>query len=291
MLFLTETDRVLFAIIARHQKAGFPDTMHAIVNIALKAARDASEVLAHNSDRLDRVKVVQEINGQSITNMELDAEKTILFHLQKAYPDYSVQSRVSGLLQGRDAQHIWLIDPLCGSANYLRGISHFCVSIALSSAGKVNHAVLVNPMVREEFTASRGTGAQANTHRLRVSKHANLEHGLVSLGTDPVNAGHGSLLLGLQQNLQALQCDTRISGCPALDLAWVAAGRTDAGWLGENDPAALAAAILILQESGALISDGKGSPEISSSAEFIFGNPKCFKQLLQIHKATTMVNN
>jgi myo-inositol-1(or 4)-monophosphatase len=291
MHFLTEHGRSLFAIIARLQKARFPDTMHAIVNIALKAARDASEVLAHNSDRLDRIKVVQEINGQAITNMEMDAEKTILFHLQKAYPDYSVQSRVTGLLKGRDHQHVWLIDPLCGSANYMRGISNFCVSIALSSAGKINHAVLVNPMLREEFTASRGNGAKSNTQRLRVSQISNLERGLVSLGTDPANAEHGRLLLGLQRNLQELQCDTRISGCPALDLAWVAAGRTDAGWLGENDPAALAAAILILQESGALISDSLGSPEISSSAEFIFGNPKCFKQLLQIHKAAKAVSD
>lgn len=259
--------------------------MHAIVNIALKAARDAAEVLAHNVDRLDRIKVVEENGGQVITNMDLDSEKTILFHLQKAYPDYSVQSRVSGFVKRRDSNNVWIIDPLCGSANYRRGISHFCVSVALSTGGRVNHAVLVNPMQREEFTATRGAGAQTNTQKLRASKGKSLENGLVSLDSDPANAVHTETLLKLQQDLYGLQCDTRITGCPALDLAWVAAGRLDAGWLGEHDPASTAAAILVLQESGALISDAIGNPEISSTAELIFGNPKCFKQMLQFRQA------
>lgn len=269
-------------MIARPQKARFPDTMHAVVNIALKAARDASEVLAHNSDRLDRVRVVEESGGQVITNMDLDSEKTILFHLQKAYPEYSIQSRVSGYTKGGDTQNVWIIDPLCGSANYRRGIAQFCVSIALSSAGRVNHAVLVNPILREEFTASRGAGAQVNTHRLRVSAAKSLDKGLVVLGTEASSADHSETLMRLQQKLYGLQCDVRLTGCPALDLAWVGAGRADAGWLGENDPASIAAGLLILHESGALLSDAIGNPEVADSPELVFGNLKCFKQLLQM---------
>ena len=259
--------------------------MHAVVNIALKAARDAAEVLAHNSDRLDRVRVVEESGGQVITNMDLDSEKTILFHLQKAHPEYSIQSRVSGFTKGGDTQNVWIIDPLCGNANYRRGIPHFCVSIALSTAGRVNHAVLVNPLLREEFTASRGAGAQVNTHRLRASTARALEGGLAVLGTEADNAAHSDMLLRLQQKLYGVQCDVRLTGCPALDLAWVGAGRADAGWLGEIDPASSAAALLILHESGALISDATGNPEVSNSAELVFGNLKCFKQLLQMRLA------
>jgi myo-inositol-1(or 4)-monophosphatase len=259
--------------------------MHAIVNIALKAARDASEVLAHNSDRLDRVHVLEESEGQVITNMDMDSEKTILYHLQKAYPDYSIQSRVSGFTEGKDKNNVWIIDPLCGSANYRRGIANFCVSVALSTGGKITHGVLINPMLREEFTASRGTAAQVNSQRLRVSKNIALDKGLVSLGTEASNAGHTEKMLAMQHKLAAIACDVRLTGCPALDLAWVAAGRTDAGWLGTNDPASIAAALLILQESGALISDLTGSPEISNAAELVFGNPKCFKQMLQLRKS------
>ena len=259
--------------------------MHAIVNIALKAARDASEVLAHNIDRLDRVRVVEQNGDQAITNMDLDSEKTIIYHLQKAYPDYTIQSRVSGTINGRDTNNVWIIDPLCGNVNYMRGISHFCVSVALATDGRVNHAVLVNPMLREEFTASRGTGAQTGTQRLRVSKSKTLEKGFVSLDSAPLNAAHSEKVMKMQQSLYGLQCEVRLTGCPALDLAWVAAGRLDAGWLGENDPSTIAAAILILQESGALISDAAGNPEVSSGADLIFGNPKCFKQMLQFRQA------
>lgn len=261
--------------------------MHAIVNIALKAARDASEVLAHNSDRLDRVHVVDDSGDQIITNMDLDSEKTIIYHLQKAYPDYGIQSRVSGTIVGRDTNNTWIIDPLCGSRNYMRGLGHFCVSVALSSAGRINHAVLINPMLREEFTASRGNGAQVNTQRLRVSKAKTLEKGVVSLDSMPTNAAHNALVMQMQEKLYDLQCDVRYTGCAALDLAFVAAGRLDAGWLAENDPSTTAAAILILQESGALISNGSGNPEISSSAELIFGNPKCFKQMLQFRQSAS----
>jgi myo-inositol-1(or 4)-monophosphatase len=256
--------------------------MHAVVNIALKAARDAAEVLAHNSDRLDRVRVVENSGGQIVTNMDMDAEKTILFHLQKAHPDYSIQSRISGFTAGADTNNVWIIDPLCGGANFRRGIAHYCVSIALSTGGRVNHGVLVNPLLREEFTASRGSGAQVNTQRLRASTSRALEGGVVVLGSDPASASHGSTLLRLQQQLQAVQCDVRVTGCPALDLAWVAAGRAEAGWLGENDPASLAAALLVLHESGALISDAAGNPDVSASGELVFGNLKCFKQLLQM---------
>ncbi len=258
--------------------------MHAIVNIALKAARDASEVLAHNSDRLDRIRVLEDSARGVITNMDMDSEKTLVFHLQKAYPDYSIQSRVSGFTAGKDTQNVWIIDPLGGSDNYRRGIPHFCVSIALATAGRVTHAVVVNPMLREEYSASRGTAGQVNTQRLRVSKQASLEGGLVTLETQIQHADHMARVHSLQQSLYALPCDVRLSGCPALDLLWAAGGRSDGGWLGEQAPEAVAAALLILQESGALISDAQGSPDISNAKELVFGNPKCFKQLLQVRK-------
>lgn len=261
--------------------------MHAIVNIALKAARDAAEVLAQNSDRLDRVRVVQESEQGVITNMDMDAEKTLIFHLQKAYPDYSIQSRVSGFIEGKDTNNVWVIDPLCGSSNYRRGIAHFCVSVALATAGKVQHGVLVNPMLREEFSASRGKGGQVNTQRLRVSKQSTLENGVATLHGNPQDEAQAKRLLALQQALYGLPCTVHLTGCAPLDLAWNAAGRSDAGWL--NTSAAteesLAAALLIVQESGALIGDAQGSPDISNAKELVFGNPKCFKQMLQLRKS------
>lgn len=255
--------------------------MHAIVNIALKAARDASEVLAHNSDRLDRVRVLEQVGDTAISNMHIDSEKTIIYHLQKAYPNFGIQSPISGHTEGKDPDNTWIIDPLCGANNYMRGLGQFGVSIALSTKGRINHAVLVNPMLREEFTATRGAGAQVNSQKLRVSNRKALLGGVAILETRPTNSEHSSLVSAMVSSLLTLECDVRLGACPAFDLAYVAAGRIDAGWIGKSDPHSVAAATLLLQEAGALLSDAKGNPDISAANELITGNAKCFKQLLQ----------
>ncbi len=259
--------------------------MHALVNIALRAARDAAELIARNSERLDRVKVVEQIGTQTITNMERDADRTIIYHLQKAYPDYGIDSLLSGAIEGKDVNNTWLIDAVNGGANANRGYTHFCVSIALRTGDRVTHGVLVNPLSREEFTASRGSGAQLNDGRMRVSKAETLENGFVALDAQPGDETASKLLLDLQGKLLNLQTNVRLGGASALDLAYVAAGKLDAGWTRETDPRALSAALLILQESGALISDQSGNPMTQGSRELIFGNPKCFKQLLQLRQS------
>ncbi|MDX1492118.1 MAG: inositol monophosphatase family protein [Pseudohongiellaceae bacterium] len=261
--------------------------MHAIVNIALKAARDASEVLAHNSDRLDRVRVLEPDGDGSITNMHIDSEKTIIFHLQKAYPEYGVQSAVSGIIEGSDPDNVWIIDPLCGANNYMRGLGQFGVSIALATAGRVNHCVLVNPMLREEFTASRGAGAQVNSQKLRVSNRKTLAGGTAILETQPGNSAHNAIVSAMTPALLELGCDIRLGASPALDLAYVAAGRYDAAWVSNEASESMAAALLLLQESGALISDAKGNPVLAGSKELVTGNAKCFKQLLQSRQSAS----
>jgi myo-inositol-1(or 4)-monophosphatase len=259
--------------------------MHALVNIALRAARDAAELIARNSERLDRVKVIEEHENRTVTSMERDADRTIIYHLQKSYPDYGIVSRLSGKIEGKDPNNVWLVDAINGSDNANRGFTHFCVSIAQKSADRVCHAVLINPLTREEFTASRGSGAQLNAGRLRGSKRESLEGGLVMLDASPGSDRDNELLLGMQRRLLAVNSNIRLGGASALDLAYVAAGKADAGWTRETDPCTIAAALLILQESGALISDQTGNPVTAGSHELIFGNGRCFKQLLQVRQA------
>lgn len=263
-----------------------PDsTMHALVNIALRAARDAAEVIARHSERLDRVRSIELAPGQNISSMERDAERSIIYHLQKAYPDYSIESRISGCFPGKDTINTWLIDPLQGHHNANNGYGHFCVSIALRSGNRVNHAVVLNPLTREEFTASRGSGAQLNAGRLRGSSKDRLEAGFVGLDTCDDDQDGRHIQLDLQKKLHLLGCNVRASGSTALDLVYAAAGKLDAGWCLQNDTCALPAAILILQEAGALISDNKGNPGFSESRELVYGNPKCFKQMLQLRQS------
>jgi myo-inositol-1(or 4)-monophosphatase len=259
--------------------------MHAIVNIALRAARDAAELIARTSERLDRVKAVGELNGRIVTSMERDAERAIIYHLQKAYPDYAIESTLSGRLEGKDPVNVWFIDPLNGSANANRGYTHFAVSVALATANRIAHGVLINPLSREEFTASRGAGAQLNATRVRVSKADTLENACVALDAHPGSDEEIAQLVEFQRRLLHLGSQVRLGGASALDLAYVAAGKLDAGWTREQDPCTLSAAMLILQESGALISDQQGQPvSAAGSREMIFGNPRCFKQMLQLRQ-------
>lgn len=282
------TDRQHFGIIARVNRHLYPDPkltslpsqkrpMHPVINIALRAARSAAEQIVHANDRRDRITVVSDSQGALVMNTDVDAERTILYHLQKAYPDFGVESRLSGSIEGKDKDNVWMIDPLVGNRNFYQGIDGYAVSIALRTPRGVSHAVLVNPSTGQEFTASKGSGARLNSYRMRISQRG-IEQGFIGLDPDPTFAG--GLLPHMQQQLLTLACHIRMSGCPALDMAYVAAGFLDGGWCHQQHPASLAAAQLIMLEAGALLSDPQGNPQTAGSRELIFGNPKCFKQLL-----------
>ena len=252
--------------------------MHPLITIALRAAHDAAEAIAHSSDRLDRVKILDGSTERFLTSMDRDAEKTVLYHLQKAHPEHSFHSRVSGLMEGGEKSTLWLIDPLVGNWNFSRGYCQFAVSVAVQIDGKVQHGVVVNPMQNEVYTASRGKGAQLNSRRLRVSNRPDLGDALLGLNAAPEST---TRILGLQQ-LISEQSHIRISGCPVLDILACAAGKLDAGWTTMENPVSLAAALLILQEAGGLVGDQQGNPELSTARELVFGNPKCFKALLKL---------
>lgn len=253
--------------------------MHPIITIALRAAHDAAEAIAHSSDRLDRVKILDESESGFLTSMDKDSEKTILYHLKKAYPEHSYHSRVSGLIEGEDKNTVWLIDPLVGNWNFSRGYCQFAVSIACQIEGKVQHAVVVNSIQNEEYVASRGKGAHLNSRRIRVTNRSDLTDALLSLNTKADNL---SRMIELQQRLVEYQTHIRISGCTTLDLLATAAGKIDAGWASMDNSVTLTAALLVLQEAGGLVGDQNGNPGLSAAEELVFGNPKCFKQLLQL---------
>lgn len=256
--------------------------MHPVINIALRAARSAAEQIVHVSDRLDRVSVVEDKNGMLVTSMDIDVERTLLYHLQKAYPDYSIDSRLSGFTAGADRDNVWLIDPIVSNRNFYKGYGSFCISLALKTPKGIAHGVVLNPATNQEFTASRGDGAQLNDSRVRIGKMLSLENAHVAL--DPDQALEDDFLPQLQAQLLALPAHVRMSGCSALDMVYVASGRLDAGWCRQQHHCSLAAAQLILLESGALLSDPQGNPQTQGSKELLFGNPKCFKHLLKIRQ-------
>lgn len=255
--------------------------MHPMTTIALRAARDAAEAIALSSDRLDRVQILDSTPSGFLTSMDQNADKSVLYHLAKAYPTHSFHSRVSGFTQGTDEDVVWLIDPLLGSRNFAAGYTQFAVSIACQVKGQVRHAVVINPLANEEFVATRGDGAQLNSRRIRVNSKHEFENALIGINPDHLSA---TVALDLQARLLERQAAIRITGCTALDMLNVAANRLLGGWAANTDPLSLAAANLVLQEAGGLSGSESGNPDYTAGAEVVFANPRFFKQLIQVRR-------
>ncbi|RLQ23844.1 inositol monophosphatase [Seongchinamella sediminis] len=260
--------------------------MEPMINIALRAARKAGEQIVRASDDLERVDIVAKGVNDFVSEVDVSAEKEIIYHLQKAYPDHAILGEETGLTGAENADYRWIIDPLDGTTNFARGIPHYAVSIACLHKGRLEHAVIVDPVRREEFTASRGRGAQLNGRRLRVSKRTSLEGAL--LGTGIPFKGHcDDKLEAYAKSVELLagQCaGIRRAGAASLDLAYVAAGRLDAFWeigLAQWD---IAAGALLVKEAGGLVADIDASDNYMESGNIVCGNPKCFKAVLQVTK-------
>jgi myo-inositol-1(or 4)-monophosphatase len=258
--------------------------MQPMNTIALRAARKAGELIVRASDQLDRVDVEAKSANDFVTEVDRAAEKEIIYHLSKAYPEHGFLAEESGASGNPDAEYRWIIDPLDGTTNFIRGIPHFAVSIACEYRGKIEHAVIVDPVRQEEFVASRGRGAQLNGRRIRVSKLPGLEGALLGTGI-PFKSRQSEHLEKYSQSLQSLagQCaGIRRAGAASLDLAYVAAGRLDAFWEIGLAPWDIAAGELLVREAGGLVSDFKGDSHYMESGNIVCGNPKCFKAVLQV---------
>ena len=256
--------------------------MEPMVTIALRAARKAGDLIVRASDELDRVGHQAKGVADYVTEVDIAAEQEILYQLGKAYPDHAFLAEESGQTGNAKSDHLWVIDPLDGTSNFMRGIPHYCVSIACIIDGRLAHAVVFDPVRQEEFTASRGRGAQLNGHRLRVSNRTDLRECL--LGTGIPFLGHEQQRLPqYTQTLAELaaQCmGIRRAGAAALDLVYVAAGRFDGFWETGLERWDIAAGALIIKEAGGLISDLSGSERYLDNGQVVCGNPKIFKQLL-----------
>jgi myo-inositol-1(or 4)-monophosphatase len=260
--------------------------MEPMINIALRAARKAGENIVRASDDLERFEVKAKGVNNFVSEVDIAAEKDIIYHLHKAYPEHAILGEETGLTGSADAEYRWIIDPLDGTTNFIRGIPHYAVSIACTYRGKLEHAVIVDPVRREEFTASRGRGAQLNGHRLRVSKRTSLEGALLGTGI-PFKDHCDDKLAAYSKSLELLasQCaGIRRAGAASLDLAYVAAGRLDAFWEIGLQSWDIAAGALLIKEAGGLVADIDSSDNYMESGNIVAGNPKCFKAVLQAVK-------
>ncbi len=260
--------------------------MHPMVNIALAAARKAGEIIARAADRLDMIEVGRKSGNDFVTEIDKAAEREIITQLRKAYPDHLILAEESGASgdAARAGGYQWIIDPLDGTTNFMRGIPHFAVSIACVRDGRLEHAVILDPVRREEFTATRGQGAQRNGRRIRVSTRTGLKEAVLGTGIpfcEP-SIRHLPAYLQTLEQFASQTAGIRRAGAAALDLAYVAAGRLDGFWEIGLQPWDIAAGALLVQEAGGLISDFDGGNDWMESGRIVAANPKCLKAMLQV---------
>lgn len=262
--------------------------MEPMLTVALNAARKAARIAEQAAERLDKLEIELKADNDYVTQVDRALEKEIIYHLRKAYPDHAIRGEESGHHAGRgESEYEWLIDPIDGTTNFIHGIPHFAVSIACLRNGRLEHGVIVDPMKREEFTATRGKGAQLNGRRIRVSSRQGLTGALIGTGI-PFNGfafENMPAYLSCMEEIAGQTAGIRRPGSAALDLAYVAAGRFDGFWEISLKPWDIAAGVLLIKEAGGLVSDLKGGESYMETGHITAGAPKVFRSLVQItHK-------
>lgn len=258
--------------------------MHPMLNIGIRAARAAGNVIIRNLDRVDAVQVDKKSRNDFVSEVDRAAEAEIIGVLKKAYADHSILAEESGLIGAADAEYQWIVDPLDGTTNFLHGYPYFCVSIALKYKNRIEQAIVYDPVSQDLFTATRGDGAWLNSKRIRVSKTSKLEKAM--LGTDFANRD-GQDIDFHQRTLRhytAKSVGIRRGGAAALDLAFVAAGRLDGVWLTGLQVWDVAAGGLIVREAGGLLNDFSGGDDWLEGGEVLAGTPKVHHEMLQVMK-------
>ncbi len=257
--------------------------MHPMLNIAVKAARQAGKVILRHLDQLDRLQVETKGRNDFVTHVDRMAEEEIIRVIYRAYPDHAVLAEESG--SHRENDYLWIVDPLDGTTNFMHGYPQFAVSIGLYHQHRPFQAAIFDPLRNELFTASRGAGAKLNDRRIRVSQITHLENALLATGFPFKRMEYLDAWIESFRLLLPRTSGIRRAGSAALDLAHVACGRLDGFWEFGLAPWDMAAGCLLLQEAGGLISDFTGGQSHLESGHVIAGNPKLHPELLRLLKA------
>ena len=253
-----------------------------MLTTAVKAARRAGNVITRGARDLDLLTVTAKGPKDFVSEVDRAAEAAIVETLLGAYPDHAIHAE-EGTERGRnpDAEHVWIIDPLDGTTNFLHGFPQYCVSIALAHRGVVTQGVIYDPVRNDLFTATRGRGAFLNDRRIRVSRRAHLRDSLIGTGFPFRDGSYLDTYLAMMKAVVIQTAGLRRPGAAALDLAWVAAGRTDGFWELGLSPWDMAAGALLVREAGGLVGDLAGEDAFLENGRIIATNGKIFGAMLK----------
>ncbi len=248
-----------------------------MLNTAVKAARRAGTVIVRAMPDVDRLTIETKGRHDFVTEVDRRAEETIIDVIRTAYPDHAILAEESGVRAGHDFE--WIIDPLDGTTNFLHGFPQFAVSIGLRHKGRLEQAVIFDPLRDELFTASRGDGAQLNGRRIRASHVTDLGFALLGTGfpfreTDAVDRW-----VQIFRRFALTTSGIRRPGSAALDLAYVACGRLDGFWEAGLRPWDMAAGILLIREAGGLTGDLFGEADPLDSGCILAANRRLYPQM------------
>ena len=254
--------------------------MHPMLNIAVKAARRAGNLIHRATDKIDHLTITKKSHADFVSEVDRVAEQTIIQTLLEAYPDHAILAEESGA-QG-DSEYVWIIDPLDGTTNFLHGFQQYAVSIALQHKGVLTQAVIYDPTKNDLYTATRGRGAFLNDKRIRVTKRLHLADALIGTGFPYTKFDHIDAYMGILRDLMQQSSGLRRPGSAALDLAWMAAGRYDGFFETGLKTWDIAAGCLLITEAGGLVSDLAGNQNHLKTGHICAGNPDIHTHLLKV---------
>lgn len=255
------------------------------INVMVKAAQKAAKALVRDFGEVEQLQVSQKGPADFVSAADVRAEQTIMAELKHARPGYGFLMEESGVTEGTDAQHRWIVDPLDGTLNFLHGIPQFSISIALEKDGEIVAGIVFNPITDELFHAEKGGGAFLNDRRLRVSGRRDIGASVIGTGVPPRGRGHNPIFLAMLTGLMDHVAGFRRLGSAALDLAYVAAGRFDGFFEVGLQAWDIAAGILLVREAGGYVSEVGGGKAMLTSGSVLAANDHLHQPLSTLLRA------
>ncbi|MDE2230241.1 MAG: inositol monophosphatase [Alphaproteobacteria bacterium] len=260
-------------------------TRSALINVMTAACLKAARGLKRDFGEVEQLQVSVKGPGEYVSAADVAAEKVLKRELAKARPNYGFLVEESGFEAGRDTSHRFIVDPLDGTTNFLHGLPHFAISVALEREGKLIAATVYDPVKDEMFWAEKGLGAYVNDRRLRVSARRGLDDALIATGIPfRDRSDHEGYLKTLAPVMRATS-GVRRWGVASLDLAYVAAGRFDGFWEFDLKPWDIAAGVLLVREAGGDVTDMAGGQDMLAKGSILAANPALHDALRRLFAA------
>lgn len=253
-----------------------------ILNVMIQAVHKASRNLVRDFGEVENLQISKKGPGDFVSNSDLKADRLLRKELTKARPDFGFLTEEGAPIVGTDPTSRWIIDPLDGTSNFLHGLPHFAISVALEQNGEIVAGVIYDPLKNDLYSTEKGAGAFCNDRRIRVSKIQSAQECFLATGLVLGKESFDQRALTDLAHLQGRGIGIRMWGAASLDLAYVASARFDACWQDGLKPWDVAAGVLLIKEAGGYVLDREGKPFTLESTSLVAGPPLLVRDLLKV---------